>query len=528
MLTLSIILEHFGAGALSEELTPESKKRWFPDITLARYADDVSMRQGWLHIVSEEEAVQFREQNPNASMLCVISEPANRVDAFTWQDGFVMMRTNKSVDEVYLEVRALRCRIGNWQAQVDELYRNRGSYQDVLSISEDVVCNLVTISDSAYRLLAHTPDITTTDQTQAHLLEHGHHAPAVVRLFSELRLPNIWRAKASQINVIPEGMICEFPTLSYAFAYRENYYVHAVMLCERVPVTDGLIDRFELLIQALTPFVQRDWDAHKGFAQAHDHLFEMLLKENRPTEAVIAEEAALLKVPFTGAFRLGSVMVADVDELGVDGIAWRLVELLPDHFVSVYRDAILILFSDYGEAPDNPDPGVQFLDSLASSGICSHVGVSSTFSSLVDFDLAYRQAAFAQTLARTETGSERAERSIVVEFDGNLTQFIFEAFSKDVRMVQFCTREHPVAQILREDGERNTRVYEILKTYLENDCRATPTAELLGMHRNNVVYHIERIKDRFRLDLSDPETRFEILAVIRLLRPKAPNASARG
>ena len=65
-------------------------------------------------------------------------------------------------------------------SHLDRISAERGSYQEMLDISRDVLGNLITISDSTYRLLAYTPDMPTDDPITNELIEKGFHGERAV------------------------------------------------------------------------------------------------------------------------------------------------------------------------------------------------------------------------------------------------------------------------------------------------------------------------------------------------------------
>ena len=51
---------------------------------------------------------------------------------------------------------------------------------------------------------------------------------------------------------------------------------------------------------------------------------------------------------------------------------------------------------------------------------------------------------------------------------------------------------------------------EILYTFLQEDGSYIQTASRLFMHRNTLLYKINKIHEILKVDLSDPKVRFEI------------------
>ena len=66
--------------------------------------------------------------------------------------------------------------------------------------------------------------------------------------------------------------------------------------------------------------------------------------------------------------------------------------------------------------------------------------------------------------------------------------------------------------------DKNTNNCEVLYTYLLNERRATETANSLHMHRNNVVYRINRIEEMLGISLDDKTTRLNLTMSYLMLR----------
>lgn len=67
---------------------------------------------------------------------------------------------------------------------------------------------------------------------------------------------------------------------------------------------------------------------------------------------------------------------------------------------------------------------------------------------------------------------------------------------------------HPALQILRENDEKNHNdLYHTLYVYLTNNCSLAHTAQLLNLHRNSLMYRLNRIRELTGLDLKESRVR---------------------
>ena len=73
-----------------------------------------------------------------------------------------------------------------------------------------------------------------------------------------------------------------------------------------------------------------------------------------------------------------------------------------------------------------------------------------------------------------------------------------------------------LGEIRRWDHEHGTDYYRILFVLLSLERSYTKAAEVLHMHRNNVIYHAKRISEQFSVDLDDPGVRLRLLMLYRV------------
>lgn len=67
----------------------------------------------------------------------------------------------------------------------------------------------------------------------------------------------------------------------------------------------------------------------------------------------------------------------------------------------------------------------------------------------------------------------------------------------------FCASE--IRRLLREEASGSTVYSDTLFTYLKNDCHLQKTADELHIHRNTLSYRLERLRERYDIDLEDPK-----------------------
>jgi len=129
------------------------------------------------------------------------------------------------------------------------------------------------------------------------------------------------------------------------------------------------------------------------------------------------------------------------------------------------------------------------------------IGISNSFSSIENFVSHYEQAYAALELGQTLNPDEIVFRYI----DYQVFDLFSEIKNPDI-LGRFC---HPALAVLRQyDHKNNSNLYETLCIFLDNGCNIKFTSERLYIHRNSLVYRLNRIKEVCLIDLDDISTVF--------------------
>ncbi|WOO37709.1 helix-turn-helix domain-containing protein [Anaerocolumna sp. AGMB13020] len=129
------------------------------------------------------------------------------------------------------------------------------------------------------------------------------------------------------------------------------------------------------------------------------------------------------------------------------------------------------------------------------------IGISYPFTKIENFVNHFDQA-----FAALELGQKlKSEEPICFYQDYQFFHLLTEAKSPD-KLGSFC---HPALAALRQyDHANNSQLYKTLCVYIEKGCNIKLTSESLFIHRNSLVYRLDRITEICGIDLSDINTLF--------------------
>ena len=127
--------------------------------------------------------------------------------------------------------------------------------------------------------------------------------------------------------------------------------------------------------------------------------------------------------------------------------------------------------------------------------------------------------AFEEARVSLKYGSLYSSRYVAFDSDEALTRTVFRfqryftycALDQFERNTKFVSRllvsRNPLARLQEADRKRGSNDFEILRTYLYYGGRINLICEMMHMHRNTVLYRLEKIREIVKEDLTDGDVR---------------------
>lgn len=123
----------------------------------------------------------------------------------------------------------------------------------------------------------------------------------------------------------------------------------------------------------------------------------------------------------------------------------------------------------------------------------------------------FRQAGQALEIARRFD-----ERQPLYFADLSVYRLLFQ-FEHNPELIAF--QEEILGPLIAYEGSREFLI--TLESYFQHNCNVSQTAEALYIHRNTLIYRLERICEITNLDLDKPETRLAVQLALHISRMRA-------
>jgi len=521
--SLSIILDVLESYRQEIHISPEDKLSFSRCLPLADNVLD--MTSDCIYVGGLAKALALRGTNSNISCICLRDRVKDEAETDDALDGLIIINENITQNTLLMQVQNRFFTIFDWIHRMHETMIHDGSMQDIVDLCVPVIDNCIMISDSSLMLMAYSQYIPCDDPIFTALVKYGYHSEESIQKFREHDLFKLWET-AEGIYIDDTKETATYTALNKIFRFHNVYFAHAVLMCNRKPPTPGMVDLFQLFLDALAVYIERAWEAKGACNHIYDTFLTDLIEGSVSSKKVIEERSQYVGIPLTGNFCLFQIISNDSANMSIGKMLLEFSDMFPRFKFIRYQQRIVAIHNFYPHDDLNEQ-----LKSICSSmetflekydALC---GVSLYFSSLDEAPFSFRQSTLALKYIdrlngtginrlmppsdKKDTRINHFSRSYIFcllgEYEGNAELW-------------FHSEYHQMLEKLHDyDIRHKSNTIQLLKLYLGFERSATETGVALNMHRNNVLYHISRIEEMLGIDFDDPSVRFMMLVSFVLL-----------
>lgn len=481
----------------------------------------------WLYVCPLSAAITLAKTCSGITFFCLRDRFHTIDETDEVMQNIIVVNENITVLQLFSKVLTIYLEITKWRYEMQDAYIKNKPMQELLILSEPILKNFISISDSSLSLITYTPNIPPEDPISMALLEHGYHPENTIRHFKARNRFEIWNTAEGLIFDTVQCGAVQCPVVSKIFKYGGTYFTHVVMVCKHRAPSPGILDLFNILLDNLSAYIDRDWQQKQEGSQVYNALISNILENTQLPAEVIADRIEQIGLPLKSTYRLFKVLPFKKGVLPVGVIAPEIQALLPQAKVVVYHQSLLVI------APLAEGSSAQSLDAyckkllpmLESAGFCC--AISPVFDNLTELRQAYAMASLTLDYGRKLSRSE--PQSL---FGGPLFKYedyYFYMILSERDKSDTLKYGEPLRwlNILKAyDAEHNTDNYGLLYAYLVNERHAGNTAKTAFMSRNNLVYRINRIKELLNIELDDYFVRMNLLLTYELLKLQNMNLTS--
>ena len=404
-------------------------------------------------------------------------------------DCAFVVRTEQSIYEVFSLLQEETEKLRKWDDALSEILLRDGSLQEILECSAPVLKAPCFLQDSNFYLLASWGEITPEEnQFFYETLQIGR-APS--GLFTQLLSMN----PSEQPYASPKAISSAVKGLYDHQVLIADCCVDGVAalhfcLYQGPHKRKGLPDLIIHLMQRMEagPSIRR---LTSKSTDLHDELFSKIIDAPDDGEFTnICSVLGLLRYQRFTALCIEFLTHAE----NVGSKMTQLRALYPRFWFFRYEGK---LFALMGSSPETQATDLPMQEKLLHqlNRLNVRFGCSLDHFSAKNLKLACRQAMEALSLGADQSAS----------YQNVMVQHMIDCFFADHPFDQYCPEDFQ--QMLEDDENSAISNLTLLHTFLANNCNATAVSRILHMHRNNVLYRIEKIKANYHFDLTDGAVR---------------------
>ena len=462
------------------------------------------------------EILPIASLSPKITFLCIRDRFADDDESPRSKQNIIVLTTNRKLPSVFNEILSIYAKYQQWDLQMQLSVASNEGIQPLFDLSEHIIGNHMHAMDSTYKLLGYTRNHLPDDEITTYLIQNGYHSDETIRRFKELRRFEQYE-KETDIIISDDYALCDHVTVKRVFHLNNTPSIHVIMHCDHREADDSLFDLFRLFLKYMEHYVKLDLLHPSSFSVSTGYLRDLFDGNITNADEAISR-ASYAAIPFREDYRLYAIAFADDLNAPLNKLATDINQSLPSSYALSYHRRIVVLQPE-NKTKKREEQILTILNQLLADYEYL-VGASNPFTNLWESRVALEQAGCALEYGFHIDGSKDAavhtDRVRFYAFeDALLTLLVAKSHnsSPDIFKNSFLFQS---IRILEEyDRDHSSSLLRTAATYLDCNQKATETSERLHMHRNTVLYQIDRIEHLLGISLDDPDARTKLFLAIR-------------
>ena len=414
--------------------------------------------------------------------------------------------------ELYDILRDAVYTLNQWVMELDAAVMDHRSVQDVLDISMPILRNPIAVFDTSFHVVAATSNITEEDAPLYDTVRAGIADPGTILMlqtvnrtqFSPLGGRYIYQT-TTEVRGVEELFI---------HLYDENNLLVARLnaCCREIPLSEGFLHLLLILLTRISRILAQN-SPGRAFRDQDDYFLRQLIEGAENPEQI----AHVLNIPAEGEFVMLCPYMEHYDLQKSYNIAGQIERIIPLSRPFLYDDQLFV-FVGVNASNRNLssywDYQMQRIQEIGEM-LDLRIGISDKFTRISQI----RQYCFQARAAMRLSGCPRHAHWSFVSRGQQATpicQYKEIAIYAVVERLMMDTPPEWIGtpvywEMRRHDQERGTNNCEVIRLYFQNDCEAALTAAQLYMHRNSIVYRVNKLAETYGFSLKDPQTKLLFL-----------------
>ncbi|MGI6216562.1 MAG: PucR family transcriptional regulator [Coriobacteriales bacterium] len=467
-----------------------------------------------LFVTRSREAEEQLKRHPSSLFLVVHDGDETPLWLPRYSDRVFMVKKDRAYAYILFLVQEFFINMLFWFRRMDQIANVKGSIQDLVDASDDILENFIAVSDNTNKLLAYTRHREAPDKLSELLIETGFYTDRMVKAFG-IETPldkNVMKMITTRTNSGENVEIFILPIWGMG-----NYFGNCMIVCDQKPMSDGMLDYARLFIDWNAKFCSRIWKSELESKNPVDMFFINLILGNPMDKRYVEERLKSFDFPDKPQYKLvlfkNAVSKKDRQD-NLTSMVAAMKKINGSKSIPFRYDGDMVVLM-YADDDDDGSFSISKVSNDVTSLVCDpfdmYAGTSQVFADIYDINLAYEQASLAceykMAIDVEHSMVQGSEQKTVYAFEDALIYYLIDSKQEQSKFRRFAFSHSFLDKVIKHDKEIGSDDFALLWVYLNCDCNISSTAKQLFMHRNTVLYHIDKIKENFNIDFSNKGTR---------------------
>lgn len=474
-----------------------------------------------LYLCTENLAPQYLDAFPTLFFV-VVSRSA---DIPEWiprnRNRVILVHSEDKLFFINSTIRDLFSALLAWEDEMEGIVLRREPISKLLTEASRITDSFICMTDAGHSLIAYTKRVDPPDDVHKNLVETGCYDEETIAHLDSIagKISTSWNVVADESSYYDGFAVLHCPI------FFDGSLFGLLTIVDNVNIAPAAFrDLFKTIVHYSTRLFETFWDEKLQVDSPWYKVLTNLIKGKHMPEQFVKIQLSQTNLQEAQLFKLICFDVGIKTERTARTKATQLTKSLNagKNYTFAYNDTLLTLC--YLNSPND----VHFssrnmereIDRVLHKPYGISAGISRNFDNLLDIGLAYRQARlalnFASVTDREQEFAGMQPLKACYSFDYMLPYYMLVDSCRNNELSVFSLRRSVLEQIVNEDRENGTHIAELLWMYLCNGHSATAIAKQMHIHRNTVLYHIDKIQKTYNISLDNVLERNRLLHDFRI------------
>lgn len=475
--------------------------------TISLYSvDEAQPKPSNVYLCRPEQLGSLSDSYRDAVLLCVNNrDPLTQVPK---DYNILVIQCSQSLEFVFNALQKTIVNLMMNNGRIDRAILEENSIQEILPIVEQTMKNPFLLLDAEFKLLGWSKTKECSEAIYTDTVRSGYLPNEYV--LELISLDCLRKLYAQGTVVLPKGELLDNHTVLILMLKNEHMVLgYGILICSQRELRPPMIQGFQEIMGKFQTSLQKNADITYTQNKSEILFYIMLLNGSITSCSEIRARAKELHISNTGEYTL---YVLQCMGRMPSRYAFRAfaTDVLGSEPAFIYDNCILVIenSADREHSLMGKPAFHKFLSDYEALA-----GISTLFYHTEDVPNAYTQARHSIEIGNTLSSHKDG---MYFEYDQNT--FRYSDYAPYLLVEQYYreTAHFPITcprllKLIHQDQEKKSDYALTLLVYLKNNGHIMDTAQEMFFHRNSILKRIKQISESLKLDLSDYNTRAELL-----------------